>query len=295
MPGLNRRGVVTLMVVMVIAVPLIAAGSFAAKFNGGAAAGAGSIPLIQVIAGYTWGNGGYGEGLSTGRAFLRLAFVNGIGLFPLWLVFLYAIGRGMRNGARISWITFAPVVLTVADVVIMRNYFGHHPWMAGPVLVVGVIFSLVLLRISPPDQARKVLEGISFKAIVGVALLSFVYGFAVLTFFRVNEIRLLTLVKLVREHTARSDTIVILKTDSATAPLVGPAFEPLDRNVVIAEDVKNVADAGHCVVLSPVKLGEPWPLAAQSDAAAHSWQTELADWFNHSIAKRVPGRPARIV
>jgi hypothetical protein len=288
MPGLNRRGLITLIGVMVIGVPLVAAASFAAKVSGGAA-GSGAFQPLRVIAGYTWGSGGYGEGTGTGRAFLRLAFVNGIGLFPLWLIFIFAIARRFRSGAKFSWIMFAPLALTVADIVIMRNYFAHHPWMAGPVLVVGVIFSLVLLRISASGQPPNASESVSFQIIVGVALLCFVYGFAVMTFFRVNEIRLLTLVRLVREHTARSDSLIVLKTDSGTVPLVDRLVEPLDRRVVLVDNVKEIAEESHWVILSPVELNGPWALAAQSDASSRSWLTDVADWFNHSISKRAPG------
>jgi hypothetical protein len=288
MSGLNRRGLITLIVVMVIGVPLVVAVSFAAKF-GSHTAGAGSIGPGQIIAGYTWGSAGYGVGTSTGRAFLRLAFVNGVGLFPLWLMFIYAVARRIRNGARLLWIMFAPLALTVANVIIMRNYFGHHPWMAGPVLVVGLVFSLALLRISPPSQVANAPEGISCKTVAAVTALCFVYGFAVLTFFRVNEMGLLTVVKLVREHTARSDTLVVLKSDSYLVPLVDRLDEALDRHMVVVDNIEQAASESHYVILSPVKLDGSLTLVAESNASAHSWMTGIADWFNRSISKRAPG------
>jgi hypothetical protein len=290
MPGLNRGGLATVFGVMVIGVPLVVAASFAAKFihNTGDSASAGFGPG-QIIAGYTWGSGGYGEGTSTGRAFLRLAFVNVIGLLPLWLIFIYALVRYARAGTRPLWLALAPLTLTIADVIIMRNYFGHHPWMAGPVLMIGTLFSLALLRPLPTADARETSEKIPFKVVCGVALLCFVYGFAVLTFFRVNEMGLLNLVKLVQQHTARSDTIVLLKSDSQTAPLVDRLIEPLDRHIIIVNGVQDLAAESHWVILSPVKLDASLALVAQSAADSHSWLTDVADWFNHSISKRAPG------
>jgi hypothetical protein len=288
-PGLNRRGLLIVIAIMVIGVPLVALASFAAKISGNPA-GTGSIGPLHVIAGYTWGNGGYGEGLTTGRAFLRLAFINIVGLFPLWLIFIFALGRHIRAGAHLPGLAFLPLALTTADIIIMRNYFGHHPWMAGPVLIVGIIFSLAMLRISPTTDTRDISEKILFKVLCGVALVCFVYGFAVLVFFRANESNLLSLEHLVRQHTARSDTMVILKSDSETARLIDRLDEPLDRHIIIVDDIEGLTnEKGHWVILSPVKLDDSLALIAQSAANQHSWLTEVADWFNHSISRRAPG------
>ena len=298
MPGLNRRGLATLIAVMAVAVPLVVLVSFAAKYGHhsvtGTAATAGppgapSSGPLGIVAGYTWGSGGYGQGQSTGRLFLRLAFTNVIGLLPLWVIFVFALASHVKAGGRLSWLVFAPLALTFADLVIMRNYFGHHPWMAGPVLVVGIIFSLAALRNSLGENAAAPSEKLPFKVVYGVALLCFICGFAVLMFFRTNEIGLLTLVKLVRQHTARSDTIVVLKTDSSTAPWVDRLDEPLDRHVIVVDNVKDLANKGHCVILSAVKLDDPLPLIAQSVADPQSSLTHVANWFNRSISHRRAG------
>jgi len=288
MPGVNRSGLVTLAVVMAAATPLVVLLSFAAKYGHRWAQTASSGPL-SIVAGYTWGNGGYGEeGQSTARLFLRLAFNNTIGLLPLWLIFIYSLARHVRAGERLSWLIFAPLALTVADVVIMRNYFGHHPWMAGPVLIIGLIFSLAVLRASTERNTGEAPQKMSFKVVCAIALVSFVYGFAVLTFFRANEAELLTLAKLVRKHTSRSDTIVILKTDPDTAPLADRLDEPLDRHVIVVNSVKDLANEGHCVILSAIRL-DALPLIAQNTTASHSELSHLTEWFNRSVSHRRPG------
>jgi hypothetical protein len=289
-PGINRRGLIFLFVVMAIGILTVAAMSFAVKAGSDMSGAGPKIGPGRIIAGYTWGNMGYGEGLTTGRAFLRLAFVNGIGLFPLWLVFLYAMACRIRSGAGLSWLMFAPLALTVSDVVIMRNYFGHHPWMAGPVLLVGVVFSLVLLRTLPPGHAPEISGKIPFKIVLVLALLCFVYGFAVLTFLRANEEELLSLMHLVREDTARPDTLIIPKTDSVTVPMVARLNESLDRHIIIVDDVKGMAVTNnHCVILSAVELDNSLSLRAQSTAHSKLGLGPVTGWFDHSVAKRVPG------
>lgn len=287
-PGINRRGLVTVIAAIVTTVPLVVLVSFAVKYGHIMSQSASGGPL-SIFAGYTWGSGGYGQGQSAARLFLRLAFTNIVGLLPLWLLFVYALAQHIHNGARLSWLIFAPLALTVADVVIMRNYFGHHPWMAGPVLLVGAIFSLAALRASTTGEVRDIREKTPLKVAYVVALLSFIYGFAVLTFYRANETELLMLIKLVREHTARSDTLVVLRADSDTAGLVDRLEEPLDRHVVVMDNFEEPSAQGHCVILSSVTLDGAPRLIAKSTAESHSWLTHVTEWFNRSIAHRRSG------
>ncbi|HTV43080.1 MAG TPA: hypothetical protein VMF08_21120 [Candidatus Sulfotelmatobacter sp.] len=299
-PGLNRRALGTLIAVMVVAIPLVVVGSFAAKYghHGPGAAGSNSMAvhssassggLLSIIAGYTWGSGGYGNGTSTAHLFLRLAFTNIVGLLPLWLICLYALIDSIRAGRRVSGLVFVPLAFAVLNMIIMRNYFCHHPWMAGPVLLVGVVFSLAVLRISPVADTASGSDKMPLKIVYGAGLVCFVYGFAVLMFFRANESDLLSLVKLVRQHTARSDTIAILKSDSVTSPLVDRLDEPLDRHVIEVDNINDLANQGHAVILSAIQLNDSPTLIAQSAAASQSWLTRVADWFNHSISHRRAG------
>ncbi|HUE37584.1 MAG TPA: hypothetical protein VMO20_09350, partial [Candidatus Acidoferrum sp.] len=153
MPGVNRRALIYLAGVMALGVCLVVAVSFAVKASGDAGA-RGHVKPLNVLAGYLWGSGGYGAGLTTGRAFLRLAVVNGVGLLPPGLALVYATAQRMRGGAGFPWFAFTPLALTIMDMVIMRNYFGHHPPLGGPLLLAGLVFSLALLRASPPGDVR---------------------------------------------------------------------------------------------------------------------------------------------
>ena len=292
MPGVNRRGLIFLTAVMMLGIPAVVATSLAAKASTSAPTGIGAMGPGQVLGSYTWGSGGYGGGLTTGRAFVRLAFVNAVGLLPLWLAVAYAVARRIRDGAQFLWLVFAfaPLALTAADIVVMRNYFGHHPWMAGPVLLSGAIFSLALLRVPMVERekgAGRVSQGLTWA----LAALCFVYGLAVLAFFRTNETQLLSLAQLVREHTARSDTIVIVSDmDAGTARLADRLDEPLDRRVIMVNDVKDLsAEKDRWVILSAVRLNDSWKLAAQSAGQTHTGLSKVTDWFNRSISRRSPG------
>jgi hypothetical protein len=285
MPGANRRGIILVAVLMFIAVPAVVLLSLAAK-TGGPASQSGHI-----LGGYTWANGGYGEGLTTGRAFLRLAAVNGIGFLPLGLGLIYATVRRRNDGSRFPWFAFTPLALTAMDVIIMRNYFGHHPWMSGPVMLVGLIFSLALLQARSAETSENSAEKIPFKLMPLLMLLGFVYGLVVLMFFRANQMDMLSLLKLVRQHSPRGDTLVIVKSaDAATASLADRLDEPLDRHIVVVDNFNGVANVqGSWMILSSVKLDDSFMLMAQSGAHSQSFLTRVADWFNHSIAKRSRG------
>ncbi len=307
-PGLSRRGFIFLLASMAVVVPVIAIVSMASKFGlmhpgssasasalaGNPAEGgpvsAGVTKLIERIGGYTWANAGYGVGLTTGRAFVRLAFVNGVGLFPLWLVFLHAVTRRIRTGQTLSWLMFIPLALTMADIVVMRNYFAHHPWMSSPVLLVGIIFSLALVRAPHCAETTKA-DRVPFKIAMTVAVLCFAYGSVVLACFRANEMDTLMLVRLVRQHTTRSEAIVILKkSDPKTAGLAGRLEEPLDRRIIVADDLKDLAaEKDHDVILSAVQLNGSLRLIAQSTAHSRFRLSGLVAWFDRTIARRRPG------
>jgi hypothetical protein len=280
MPGINRRGMIFLIAAMVFVIPTLAFVSVAAKYGHSAQTGGG------VLGSYTWGNTGYGTDLSASRAFIRIGFANVIGLFPLWLVLVYAVRRRIQAGTDFSLKIFSPLAMAIADLIMMRNYFGHHPWMAGPVLIVGIIFSLALLRIPEP----KTKEEFSFKLMPALGLGGFAYGLAVLIFLRTNENELLALAQLVRQNTARSDTIVLERSDSRTTALADRLAEVLDRRVIVVNDLQDLAgQKEHWVILSATKLNGPLPLVAQSAEQSQSSLAHITDWFNHTVARRKPG------
>jgi hypothetical protein len=195
LPTVEKRRTIFFIVLFGLSCAFLGVISMMSKAGNG---GAGSANLLQFLLSYTWGNSGYGLNLTTGKAMLRLAFVNGVGLLPLLLIFGYIIGERVRRRQRL-WPFVSPLALAVMEVVIMRNYFALHPWMAAPVLLVGLIFSLTLLRTDDVMGAGSadLQAGINWQAAFGavtIFLCCFAYGLGVLFFFRANESNLLSLI-----------------------------------------------------------------------------------------------------
>jgi hypothetical protein len=286
--GVNRRGLVFLVAVMAIAVPSIAALSFAAK-SGGHLPGTGAGG--SMLGAYLWGNAGYGEGLTTARAYLRLAFYNGASLFPMWLGLIWVAANRVGGGGRISWIAFAPLAMSVVNMLVMRNYFGHHPPMAGAVLLVGLVFSVALLRAPAPEGREEARQKYSFKQVLVFTALCFAYGLIFMVLFRANGASRLSLDQLIRNHTARPETVVVLeKNDPVVAAQASRLEEPFDRHITVITNLQDLAgEKSQWVLLSSARLDDSFSLVAQSEAPAKSGLSKVGDWFNRAIARRNPG------
>lgn len=293
LPQISRRAVLLFIALAGASSVLFAIGSLMAKAGGGNT-GMGNASLMQFVGNYTWGQGGYGAGLTTGKALLRLSFVNGVGMLPLFVIDLWAAAKKFPRGNRNFWLVIAPFALTVVEIAFMRNYFGHHPWMAAPVLLIGLVFSLALLRGGQQEAAATSPLKIKRFLVPILALLCFIYGLAVVVFYRANEVNELSLIRLVRHHTARSDCIVIVKNvDPRTAGLAARFDEVLDRRVLVADDLNHLpAVKSQIIILSAVPMNGAVGLLAQSsddEAGSGSWPHQAADWFNRCISRRQPG------
>ena len=297
LPGVSRRRVLLFTALAGTSCILFAIASVIAKAGGGHARISGVNP-VELMRGYMWGNTGYGLGMTTGKMLLRLSFVTAVGLLPLLLVLISLTVKQVNRANYRIWPAVPPFALGIAEVAIMRNYFGHHPWMAAPVLLVGLVYSLAVLRIHvasdtvstprPTAHAR-----VSFLA-GAIPFFAFLYCLAVLIFFRANAANELSLVNLVRHHTERSACIVIVKgLDPQTAQLAPRFDELLDRRVVIIDDLHHLpGNQGPVVILSSVTLKDSVTLLAQTSGNGTSprpWLQATVDWFNHSIARRRAG------
>lgn len=283
---ISRSGIISIVATMFVFTPLLLIVSVAAKASGSSAS------LAEILGSYTWGSRGYGENLTTGRAFLRLSFVCFISLFPLWITFFVAVVSRIRKAGNVSVLMLAPLAFTLVDVVVMRNYFGHHPWMAGPLILIGLIFSLALLLAPAPEEVdEKYPLEISLRSTAALAVICFCYGLTVLMFFRANEMSLLNVTKLVRQNSVRTNTIVFVRdVDPETAKIAERLSEVLDRHVETVDHLQAIADpTSNRLILSAVKLDDSFKLIAQKSIQSQSWSKKIIDWFNHTISKRNPG------
>ncbi len=289
LPQINRRAVFLFISLAGASSILFVLGSAIIKAGGSQAS---PEHLGRFIRGYTWGNVGYGAGLTTSKAFMRLVFVNGIGLLPLLVVCGGVAVKCLPRGGGKNWYALTPLALTVLEVGFMRNYFGHHPWMAAPVLLVGLVFSLVLLRVHPESSSAAPGRMNGSLLLPAIVLVCFIYSLAVVEFFRANGLNGLTLAGLVRHHTERSDWIVVVKSiDPQTTEIAPRLDEHLDRHVLVVDDLDHLPAGRDFVILSAVPAGG-LGLRAQASVggpASQSLLQKTGDWFNHSIARRQPG------
>jgi len=274
---------------------LTAAGSIAfvgfsmlAKHHGGAAA-AEAAPAAAggFLGGYTWGAYGYYEGLSNARFFFRLFFVNLTALFPLLCWWAWEAARGIRKAPRAGWLSVLPVLMATAEVVAMRNYFCHHPWMASPVFIVGLVFSLAML--SSGRGQEDVFRG-RLKWPVTAMICTMFYGLLVLSVYRANSRDGMSLAHLIQENIPRNEDVVVVKAvDPETAAISRSLGTQFDRHFVVVATTNDLPAGRNYLILSSVPASN-LPLAAQTDTAARpTFYTSLANWFNHTIAHRKTG------
>ena len=255
--------------------------------------------LARFALGYTWGQAGYGLGLTTGIAFSRLAFVNGVALMPLLLLCGYFFWQRARATPTVLF-SVSPALLTVLEVVVMRNYFAVHPWMASPLLLVGLIFTMAIAqRRLPFSLARAVLPGEwrTFAKGLGVLFICVLYSITVISLYRTNERNIFALVSLIRLNTGRSDTVFVSSgRDPRIATEAKRLSEAFDRHIVIVKDLDLASMPAGAVVLSQKSqdiIGSEAKLTFVNQtfpkAGAGSWVIGLTRWFNSSVARRSPG------
>ena len=291
LPQINRRAASVFIVLAGACSLLFVIGSALVRAGGGHV---GTNNFGWFIRGYTWGNVGYGVGLTTGKAFIRLGFVNLVALLPLLAAAGMVAAKHFRPGEKKSWFALSPLALTVLEIVFMRNYFGHHPWMAAPVLLAGLIFSMVLLRAQKENPATALGRKTHGFLLPATALLCFLYGLAVVGFFRAHELNGLALAGLVSHHTARSECIVIVTNLDPQTAKIAPQIEyHVDRRVLVVDDLEHLpAGSGRIVILSAVPADGALALRAQvsgGDAAFQPLMQKMCAWFTRVIARRQPG------
>lgn len=294
LPQINWRAVVLFIVLAAASCLPVVAISFLSQSGhaGGGTAAPGHAGIGEFVGRYFWGHIGYGEGLTTGRAWLRVAFANGIGLLPLILIWLALVVKYVRQSGAINWMAVSPVALAVVEVAGMRNYFGHHPWMASPVLLAGLVFSVVLLR-APRGETTAC--GRAFHLLLpAVPLFCFAYGMAVLMFLRANRVNEFSLITFVRQHTDRSALLVVPRNpDAKTAAMVARLQDVCDRHMEAVDDISHLpAKTGDVVILSSEPLTGPVELVARTTSQSTNSSSILsraANWFNQTIAHRRSG------
>jgi len=250
--------------------------------------------LSTLLRSYGWGNEGYGIDLSTTTACLRLAAANVMGLLPALIFLGWQFWRCQGWRARGGWVFLLPALVAVVEVLGMRNYFGHHPWMSVHFILLGIILAAVVwkeraLTTAAPevdDRARIVFR------LAGLAV-AFTYGILVLAMGYAHTEQETNLVTLVQEHSARDTTIVVCR--NRDADLAGIALrlpELFDRHLVV---VTNDNDSSLAVVPTPrmiltaVQPGAGTVAGTSQASNGNPIQRALLEWYSRFIAHRRPG------
>jgi hypothetical protein len=253
--------------------------------NGAAAAGGGSF--LTFLAGYTWGHVGYGADLTTIKAAVRLGAVNSAGLLPLifFAIWLAVKIRGSNRAPDV--LAFLPFAAAVLGVMTLRNYFGHHPWMAAPMLLPGLVLSLCLLvKRNAPEKIAGVKTSAGPVFLAGCLL----YAVTVLGAHRAYHSEAMELSSLVRQHTARTDTIALVESlDPQIAAQWKSLSESCDRHVVVLSDLNAPPADENIFVLSATDLNGQLPVVAKSEKSVLLTLPlirELSEWYKQKISRR---------
>ena len=289
----NIKKIVFFALVAGVASLIVLGVSLVSKAGGAASTSA----FVRLYNSHLFGPLGYdGHGMTWMKAITRLTAANAVCLLPLWLLLSWTIWGAFGRAKKVSWGLVLPLLpLAVALLFIggLRNYFAHHPWMAGPVLIYGIVFSLRLMldRAGSPDVAQGPNDWLRFGAI---ALACFAYGFVVMSVFKINKAGEDQILYLVRQNTARQDVIFFSpKEDPWIAQNARVLQELMDRALVLLPDGPAKEMSG--------QRGISFQLTGHALPGGRSWlaQTEASppqgfiaralDWYRTHIAKRAPG------
>ncbi len=249
--------------------------------------------LARILTDYGWGNSGYGFEMGTKTACLRLLAANLMGLLPMLLILGWQFWRCGGRWSAGGLIFLAPFVVSVVEVMGLRNYFGHHPWMSIHFILMGIILSAVLWK---ARHSATVVDSPQPRLAFRLACLAatFVYGFIVLTAYHTHNEQELNLVGMIRAHTDRDTTIVIrLDTDPALKGMDLRLPELFDRHVVVVPDstAASLADvpAKRLFLTTVPPVSEK--ILGQTGGAENENPVlkKLLGWYAHYIAHRRPG------
>jgi hypothetical protein len=114
--------------------------------------------------------------------------------------------RDFRRERPAAHCGLLPLVAGFGLILVLRNWMAAQQWDSTPIICVAIILSIYLMESAPsmalrPDVGPNVLLGWSFIFVVCSLLLA--------AFFQINVSERDTLVRLVEDHTAHNDVILV--------------------------------------------------------------------------------------
>jgi hypothetical protein len=136
--------------------------------------------------------------------------------------------------------------MTILSILGMRNYFAHHPWMALPVLMVGLVLSMEqLLKLPHASLPAEVFLKRNARWIgPGVVACGLVYGCAVTFMMQANATELNGLMTFIRQHTPRNAILLIPENESWLANNTERLNSILDRKMAAPAEVAGSPSMG---------------------------------------------------
>ena len=288
LPGVPRRHLFVYAGLTAVAAGAVLLASLASKMTTPDGSSRGLATMLQ---GYGWGDAGYGVGMSTRTALLRLLVVNLIGLLPLLAYVGWQYFRRAGGPTATGLLFLLPLLMSAVDVLGLRNYFGHHPWMSVSFILLGLILSAVAWTARDSSMAAASVTRLPVR-FVSVVLV-FVYSLLVQSAGYAHNSRELALVKFIRENTTRDTTVVIRRdSDSVLSGIAGRLPEQFDRHTVVVDDANPGSLAGlpaKRVFLTAVQPPEQIVAQTSGAPAVSPLLGSLLNWYSFHIAKRRAG------
>jgi len=262
--------------------------------------GAPGTAFIKLYNNYMFGPLGYdSSGMTWIKAITRLTAASAVCLLPLWLLLLWTICGVVRREKKIARnlvLPLLPLATSVFFIGALRNYFAHHPWMAGPVLIYGIVFSLRLLldrigsdSMTPVTNAPR--DWLRFGA---MALACFACGFVILSVFKINKTGENEILYLARQNTARHDVIFYSAKDDPWISLHTLQLQELmDRTLIPLADepVKKLpGQNGALFQLTDHALSADRNLVAKTESSPpQGFIARILEWYRTHVSKRAQG------
>jgi hypothetical protein len=181
---------------------------------------------------YLFGAGGYGGlAMEWVTAIRRIAVANIIGLLPLLVGLLFV---AVKSGATSSFKLFHLLPLAASGLCIaaLRNYFAAHPWMAAPLLILGLLATIKLLLDTRVTRAPATNSRLALFYCASIAIVSLIYSWGIVSVLNLNSLTSDSIARMVKTHTQRNDLIVVKSTVFKTQAPVKGISAACDRLVV---------------------------------------------------------------
>jgi hypothetical protein len=244
-----------------------------------------------------WGNAAYGLGLSTKTALARLIVVNTIAFLPLLLFLTVLVWRRRKGLQRSGFLFMLPFCAAAGQILVLRNYFAHHPWMSCHFLLLGGVLSLCAWHRGQSGNGVPVEQKLSFARIdflrgMALVLLAGIYGYVVIIVGRQYDANEYALISFVRDHTSRPTPIVVDPTrDPELAGVAVRLTGLLDRRIVVTTNFTAWSASPKPYLLTAMQN----PVAGRLVGANANSQNQegavqsVLNWYGQHISHRRPG------